>query len=164
MYGDSAGEEFACNEGDLALTPGLSRSPGEGNSHPLQYSGVENSMNCIVHGVTKSGTWQSDFHNMSVPISRFIPPPSSCLVTISLFSTSRTLFLFCKYPLYQLFRLHIWVISCICLSPFNFPEYNIWVHSCHCKWHYFFLWPSNISLHTHAHTYGHIILVIRAFQ
>ena len=96
MYGDSADEEFACNEGDLALTPGLSRSPGEGNSHPLQYSGVENSMNCIVHRVTKSWTWPSDFHNMSVPISRFIPPPSSCLVTISLFSTSRTLFLFCK--------------------------------------------------------------------
>ena len=56
MYGWSAGAEFACNEGDLSLIPGLSRSPGEGNSYPLQYSEVENSMNCIVHGVTKSWT------------------------------------------------------------------------------------------------------------
>ena len=38
----SAGKESACNEGDLGLTPGLGRSPGEGNSHPLQCSGLEN--------------------------------------------------------------------------------------------------------------------------
>ena len=41
---------------------GLGRSPGEGNSYPLQYSGLENSMDCIVHGVTKSQTRLSDFH------------------------------------------------------------------------------------------------------
>ena len=40
---------------------GLGRSPGEGNGYPLQYSGLENSMDCIVHGVTKSWTWLSDF-------------------------------------------------------------------------------------------------------
>ena len=42
--------------------PGLGRSPGEGNSFPLQYSGLENSMDCIVHGVAKSRTQLNDFH------------------------------------------------------------------------------------------------------
>ena len=49
--GSSAGKEFTCNMGDLGLIPGLGRSPGEGNGYPLQYSGLENSMDCIVHGV-----------------------------------------------------------------------------------------------------------------
>ena len=58
----SDGKESACNEGELALILGLRRSPGEGKGCPLQYSGLENSMDCIVHGVTKSQTWLSDFH------------------------------------------------------------------------------------------------------
>ena len=60
--GGSTGKEPACNEGDLGLIPGLGRSPGEGNGYSLQYSGLENSMDCIVHGVTKSRTGLSDFH------------------------------------------------------------------------------------------------------
>ena len=40
--------------GGLGMTPGLGRSPGEGNGYPLQYCGLENSMGCIVHGVRKS--------------------------------------------------------------------------------------------------------------
>ena len=58
----SAGKESACNAGDLGLIPGLERSPGEGNGYPLQYSGLENSMHCIVNGVAKSGTRLSNFH------------------------------------------------------------------------------------------------------
>ena len=58
----SAGREFACNVGDLGSIPGLGRSPGEGKVYPLQYSGLENSMDCIVHGVTKNQTPLSDFH------------------------------------------------------------------------------------------------------
>ena len=50
----SAGKESACNAGDLGLISGLGRSPGEGKGYPLQYSGLENSMDCIVLGVTKS--------------------------------------------------------------------------------------------------------------
>ena len=50
----SAGKESACNAGDLGSIPGLGRSPGEGKGYPLQYSGLENSVNCIVHGVAKS--------------------------------------------------------------------------------------------------------------
>ena len=45
-----AGKESVCNAGDLGLIPGLGRSPGEGKGYPLQYSGLENSMGCIVHG------------------------------------------------------------------------------------------------------------------
>ena len=43
----SAGNESACNVGDLGSIPGLGRSPGEGKGYPLQYSGLENSMDCI---------------------------------------------------------------------------------------------------------------------
>ena len=50
----SAGKESACNARDLGLIPGLGKTPGKGNSYPLQYSGLENSMDCVVHGVAKS--------------------------------------------------------------------------------------------------------------
>ena len=52
----SAGKESACNVGDLGSIPGLGRSLGGGKGYPLQYSGLENSMDCIVHGDTKSRT------------------------------------------------------------------------------------------------------------
>ena len=58
----SAGKESACNAGDPGLIPGLGRSPGEGKGFPLEYSGLENSMDYIVHGVAKSRTRLSDFH------------------------------------------------------------------------------------------------------
>ena len=46
----SAGKESACNARNLGMIPGMGRSPGEGRRYPLQYSGLENSMDCIVHG------------------------------------------------------------------------------------------------------------------
>ena len=58
----SAGKESSCNAGDLGSIPGLGRSPGEGKGYPLQYSGLENSMSCIVHAVAKSQTYLSKFH------------------------------------------------------------------------------------------------------
>ena len=60
--GGSAGKESTCNAGDLGSIPGLGSSPGEGKSYPLQYSGLENSMDCIVHRVAKSQTQLSNFH------------------------------------------------------------------------------------------------------
>ena len=57
----SVGKESACNTGDPGSISGLGRSPGEGKGYPLQYSGLENSMDCIVHGVAKSWTGLSDF-------------------------------------------------------------------------------------------------------
>ena len=59
--GSSAGEESICNAGDPGSIPGLGRSPGKGKGYPLQYSRLENSMDCIVHGVAKSLTRLSDF-------------------------------------------------------------------------------------------------------
>ena len=58
----SAGKESACNVGDLGLTPGLGRSPGEVKGYLLLCSGVENSMHCIAHGVAKSRTRLSELH------------------------------------------------------------------------------------------------------
>ena len=58
----SADKESASNEGNLGLIPGLGRSPGEGKGYPFQYSGLENSMDCIVHGVAKSWIQLNDFH------------------------------------------------------------------------------------------------------
>ena len=58
----SAGKESVCNVGDLGSIPGLGRSPGEGKGYPLQYSGLENSTDCIVHQVAKNRTRLSDFH------------------------------------------------------------------------------------------------------
>ena len=60
------GKESACNAEDLDLIPGLGRSPREGKGYPLQYSGLENSMDCIVHGVSKVGyNWMTftSLHN-----------------------------------------------------------------------------------------------------
>ena len=65
FLGGSDGKKSACNMGDLGLIPGLGRSPGEGNSFPLQYSCLENSMDrgawqVTVHGAAKSWTQLSD--------------------------------------------------------------------------------------------------------
>ena len=58
----SAGKESACNTGDLGSTPRLGRSLGKGTDYPLQYSGLENSMDYTVHGRAKGWTRLSNFH------------------------------------------------------------------------------------------------------
>ena len=65
----SAGKESTCNAGNLGSIPGLGGSPGEGKGHPLQYSGLENSTDCIVHGVANSRTRLSVFHSLTVDSS-----------------------------------------------------------------------------------------------
>ena len=54
--GGSVGKDSACHAEDSGLIPGLGRSPGEGKGCPLQYPSLENSMDCIVHGITESDT------------------------------------------------------------------------------------------------------------
>ena len=54
--GGSAGKESPCNAGDLGSVAGLRRFPGGGNGNPLHYSGLHNSMDCIVYGVAESDT------------------------------------------------------------------------------------------------------------
>ena len=61
IQSSSSGKESDCNTGDLGSVSGLGRSPGEGKGYPLQYSSLENSMDCIVHEVAKSRTGLSDF-------------------------------------------------------------------------------------------------------
>ena len=68
------GKGSACNAGDPSLIPGPGRFTGKGISSPLQYSGLVNSMDCIVHGVAKSQTGLSDFHfHFLLFISHLIP-------------------------------------------------------------------------------------------
>ena len=62
FLGGSAGKESTCNAGDLDSIPGLGGSSGGGKSYTLQDFGLENSMEYIVHGVTKSWTQLSNFH------------------------------------------------------------------------------------------------------
>ena len=57
----SAGKESTCSVGDLGLIPGLGGYPGEGKVYSLQYSALENSMDCMVHGVIKNWTWLATF-------------------------------------------------------------------------------------------------------
>ena len=70
--GESDGKESACNAGDLGSIPRLGRSPGEGKGYPLQYSGLENSTDFIVHEVTKSRTRLSDFHFTSLWLQFYV--------------------------------------------------------------------------------------------
>ena len=76
FLGGSAGEESACNVGHRGLIPGLGGSPGEGKGYSLQYSGLENSLNCVVHGVAKSQTQLSHFHFLSFRIKILCLTPS----------------------------------------------------------------------------------------
>ena len=83
----SVGKESACKAGDLGSIPGLGRSPGEEKGYPFQYPGLENSMDWIVHGVTKSRTRLRDFHFTSLlgiilPFLQLTPlkGPGTCFV------------------------------------------------------------------------------------
>ena len=59
----SVGTKSACNAGDPSSIPGWGRSAGEGKVYPLQYSGLENSMDCMLHGITKIPTCLSSFEH-----------------------------------------------------------------------------------------------------
>ena len=65
-----SGKTSTCNAGDPGLIPGSGSSPGEGDDYPLQYPGLENSMDCIVNGVEKSWTRLSHFHFSLCPYVR----------------------------------------------------------------------------------------------
>ena len=58
----SVGKGSTCNAGDPGSIPGSGRSPGEGKGYPLQYSGLGNSMDYIVHGIARSHTGLNNFH------------------------------------------------------------------------------------------------------
>ncbi|XP_065778894.1 ubiquitin-conjugating enzyme E2 D1 isoform X1 [Muntiacus reevesi] len=66
--GGSDGKVSACNARDQSSIPGLGRSPGEGNGHPLLYSCLENPMD--------RGAWQATFHEELSDLQR--DPPAHC--------------------------------------------------------------------------------------
>ena len=69
--GDPAGKESACSVGDLGSIPGLGRFPGEGNGYPLQCSDLENSIDCIVHGVAELDTTERLSLSKQSQVSQF---------------------------------------------------------------------------------------------
>ena len=69
FHDSSVGKESACNTGDPGSIPGSGRFAGEGIGYSLQYSGLENSMDCVVHGVTKSRTWLSDLKKKDIDVT-----------------------------------------------------------------------------------------------
>ena len=62
LPGGSDSKESACSAGNLGLIPGLGRFPGEGKGYPLEYSGLENSVDSIVHGIARVGHTELDTH------------------------------------------------------------------------------------------------------
>ena len=115
--GDSAGKESTCNAGDLGSIPEWERSPGEGNSHPLQYSGLENPMDCIPMW-SQSWTQLSNFHthtNMTPALwdhslDEFSPVLAICTLCVE-----------CKLIW------HCCLTLCICVSP---SQLNIILMKC----------------------------------
>ena len=101
-----AGKESACNAGDLGSFAGLGRSPGKRKGYPLQYSGLQNSMDYIFHGATKSETQLSNFHFYH----------HTCILTI-VFSSYYS-FYFLQITLYTASRIFlisflIWTFLCV---------------------------------------------------
>ena len=90
FLGGSDGKESACNAGDAGSIPGSVRSPGEGNSYPLQYSCLENSMDI--------GTWQATIHRVTVRhyyVTNTHAHTHTVLSLANIFFHSVTVFLFC---------------------------------------------------------------------
>ena len=119
MPGGSVGKESACNVGDLGSIPGLGRSPGEGNSYPLQYSSLENSMDrkawqATVHGVAKSWTWLSNFHSLK-GMPKFPFPPTAYYISVRANNISLE---FLEYDIHEVSQEYAKQLeSCICPHP-----------------------------------------------
>ena len=145
----SAGKESGCNAGDLRQIPGLGRSPGEGKGYPLQYSGLENSMDSRVNRVAKSQTQLSVNAVLCKSLYLLISfanliHSSICLilathqsVTCIYESVSALFFLCCQF----VFMFHIQVKLyriCLCLTFFTLLN-TFSIHLCCCKWKDFIL-------------------------
>ena len=81
----SVGKESTCNAGDPGSIPGLGRYPAEGKGYPLQYPILDNSMNCIVHWVTKSQTQLSNFHSLYYSHTHSCEMISHCGCNVKIF-------------------------------------------------------------------------------
>ena len=98
---------------ETGLIPGLGRSPGEGKGYPLQYSSLEDSMDCIVHGVTESDSWATFTLVYIMPAtSRLDSLSSTTSLPLPMLQLERTCFGFWK----------TWLFLCKCLSEHCPPE------------------------------------------
>ena len=104
--GGSVGKESACNAGDPGSTPGSGRSPGEGDGNPLQYPMDRAAWWALVHGVTKSRTWLSDWC-FSLCIFMFI--------------------IFCSLLLSSLSQKSFWFFKNVCASLFKWFIFELWI-------------------------------------
>ena len=127
----SAGKESACSVGDRGWIPGLGRSPGEGKGYPLQGSGLENSMDCIVHGVPRSWTQRSNFHFHFIFTFKWLVPLCQKWHNASGFFSSLSLPYFChQYKSINFSckkrRKIIYGKRCCCLSGDSIFEHSKW--------------------------------------
>ena len=129
-YIGSAGKESACNVGDLGSNHGLGRSPGEGKGYPLLFSGLENSIDSIAHGVTKSPTRLSEFHfhfhTKALEWSSLVPGPevksSSEIANLTSFTIS----------------CHHFITFCFTALQISVFTNERFCHSCIVRWLAFF--------------------------
>ena len=154
--GGSEDKASACNAGDPGSIPGLGRSPGEGNSNPLQYSCLENPVDrgalwATVHGVAKSRTRLN-----GCVFSQFVPHSPYCTVSTNPFSLSASVFLpisrlICTIFLDSLYiYTHTHTVTYICFSLSDLL-YSVWQtlgSSTSLRMNSFcsFLWLRNIPL------------------
>ena len=106
--------------GDLGSIPGLGRSPGEGNGHLLQYSGLENSMDYEVWGVTKSQTRLSDFHFTLSSKGRTVQFPFIFLTEIPFKSLCwhiflKNVYIYIYLNVYIYIFVYVYVCVCVCI-------------------------------------------------
>ena len=129
----SAGKESTCNVGDLGSILGLGWSPGEGKDYPLKYSGLENFIDCRVHGVTKSRTRLSHSHFPSLHLGVFGPTPI-CTVPLTFCCFSLPFTLSVRLTVHWTSLLsHLWaplIFKCPSLrSAWWIHLYRLW-----CRW------------------------------
>ena len=127
--GGSASKESACNVGDLDSIPRLGRSPGEGDGYPLQYSGLGNSTDCIVHGVPKSN-WVTFIFTLLLPTFEILGIPGDSQRVIVFIQVGSVM----VPPGWSVIKQSIY--SVICGTPYHNPRLvlgSMWVN--HSWWH-----------------------------
>ena len=146
--GGSAGKESTCNKRDLGLIPGLGRSPEEGNSYPLQYSGQENSMDCTFHGVSKSQTQLSHFPRTPF-IKNILAKNGKCPASNLLFLLSQSQCCQQFWPIYLEFCIFLFrhlerVITHLYFYLYLYPHISSYQTETHYKY-----WPATVFFYTH---------------
>ena len=107
--------ESTCSVGNLGSIPRLGRSPGEGNGYWLQYSGLENSMDCIIHGVAESDT--TEWLSLSLHFSLSIGLVLHCTWVF------RTTEFHCWAVCYNITAGVLWKLRCVLIVPSSCPNF-----------------------------------------